>query len=78
VVVASDGWYCDSRLVVAWVLGRIWLRGPGVVWFNPRAAAPGFQPLVGSMAAALPFCDDFVPANTVRAIGAALDAILAD
>jgi hypothetical protein len=30
------------------------------------------------MAAALPFCDDFVPANTVRAIGDALDAILAD
>jgi uncharacterized protein with von Willebrand factor type A (vWA) domain len=77
-VVASDGWDSDDPEQLARVLARISLRAHRVVWLNPRAAAPGFQPLVGSMAAALPFCDDFVPANTVRAIGAALDAILAD
>jgi uncharacterized protein with von Willebrand factor type A (vWA) domain len=77
-VVASDGWDSDDPEELARVLARIRLRAHRVVWLNPRAAAPGFQPLVGSMAAALPFCDDFVPANTVRAIGAALDAILAD
>jgi hypothetical protein len=31
---------------------------------NPRAGAPGFAPLVGSMAAALPFCDRLLPAGT--------------
>jgi uncharacterized protein with von Willebrand factor type A (vWA) domain len=77
-VVASDGWDSDDPEQLARVLARISLRAHRVVWLNPRAAAPGFQPLVGSMAAALPFCDDFVPANTIRAIGDALDAILAD
>jgi uncharacterized protein with von Willebrand factor type A (vWA) domain len=38
------------------------------VWLNPRAGTPGFAPLVGSMAAALPFCDLFLPAHTVRAM----------
>jgi uncharacterized protein len=58
------------------VLARIRLRAHHVVWLNPRAAAPGFEPLVGSMAAALPFCDAFLPAHTVRAVTEALDVIL--
>lgn len=75
-VVASDGWDSDEPEQLARVLARIRLRTHRVVWLNPRAAAPGFEPLVGSMAAALPYCDDFVPANTTRALAEALDTIL--
>ena len=39
-----------------------------MVWLNPRAAAPGFEPLVGSMAAALPHLDAFLPAHTPDAL----------
>jgi uncharacterized protein len=59
------------------VLARVRLRAHRVVWLNPRVAAPGFQPLVASMAAALPFCDALLPAHTVSALTDALDAILA-
>ncbi|MGZ4537106.1 MAG: vWA domain-containing protein [Nocardioidaceae bacterium] len=67
-VVASDGWDSDppERLVAA--MERVRRRAHRIVWLNPRAAAPGFAPLVGSMAAALPFCDVFLPAHTLRAM----------
>ena len=75
-VVASDGWDSDDPEQLARVLARIRLRAHRVVWLNPRAAAPGFEPLVGSMAAALPYCDSFVPANTARTLAEALDTVL--
>jgi uncharacterized protein with von Willebrand factor type A (vWA) domain len=36
---------------------------------------PGFEPLVGSMAAALPYCDAFLSAHTLRSLGDVLAAI---
>ncbi len=74
-VVASDGWDSDDPDRLAEAMIRARRRVHRVVWLNPRAAAPGFAPLVGSMAVALPFCDAFLPAHTVRAMTEALDAI---
>ena len=39
-----------------------------MVWVNPRKAAPGFAPLVGGMAAALPHVDAFVSGHTLAAL----------
>jgi uncharacterized protein len=75
-VLASDGWDSEDPDRLAAVLTRLRRRVHRLVWLNPRAAAEGFQPLVGSMAAALPFCDEFLPAHTLRAMTDALDAIL--
>ena len=44
-----------------------------IVWVNPRAAAPGYEPLVAGMAAALPHVDTLVSGHSV----AALDDVLA-
>jgi uncharacterized protein with von Willebrand factor type A (vWA) domain len=38
------------------------------VWVNPRKAAPGYAPLVGGMAAALPYVDAFVSGHTLAAL----------
>ena len=75
-VVASDGWDSDDPAMLVRTLARIRLRAHRVVWLNPRAAAPGFEPLVGSMAAALPFCDAFLPAHTARAVRDAWEVLL--
>jgi uncharacterized protein len=75
-VVASDGWDSDDPAMLVRTLARIRLRAHRVVWLNPRAAAPGFEPLVGSMAAALPFCDAFLPAHTARAMRDAWEVLL--
>jgi uncharacterized protein len=39
-----------------------------LVWLNPRAAQSEFQPLAGSMAAALPYCDLFLPAHSLTGL----------
>jgi uncharacterized protein with von Willebrand factor type A (vWA) domain len=75
VVIASDGWDSDPPEELAAVMARLARRARRVVWLNPRAAAPGFEPLVGPMAAALPFCDAFLPAHTLRALPEVFDAI---
>ncbi|MEP6814447.1 MAG: VWA domain-containing protein [Marmoricola sp.] len=74
-VVASDGWDSDDPAALTAVMARAARRARRVVWLNPRAAGAGFEPLVGSMAAALPYCDSFLPAHTLRALPEVLAAI---
>ena len=50
---------CDGQGAAA---GRV------AVWLNPRAAHDEFQPLAGSMAAALPYCDLFLPAHSLTGL----------
>ena len=47
-----------------------------VVWANPRKAAPGFAPLAGGMAAALPHVDDFVEGHSLAALEHLADVVL--
>ena len=39
-----------------------------LVWLNPLASAPGYQPLAAGMKAAYPFIDDFLPAGTLASL----------
>jgi uncharacterized protein with von Willebrand factor type A (vWA) domain len=77
VVIASDGWDSDDPADLAVAMRRLSGRAERVIWMNPRAGAPGYQPLVGSMAAALPFCDVLLPARTLRDLEAVVVAITA-
>jgi uncharacterized protein with von Willebrand factor type A (vWA) domain len=74
-VIASDGWDSDDPAALAAVMARAARRTRRIVWLNPRAAAHGFEPRVGSMAAALPYCDAFLPAHTLRQLPEVFDAI---
>jgi uncharacterized protein with von Willebrand factor type A (vWA) domain len=75
VVIASDGWDSDPPLALAASMARLHRRAHRVIWMNPRVAASGFAPLVGAMAAALPYCDDLLPAHNLRALGDAFDTV---
>ena len=77
VIVASDGWDSDPPEVLDRALARVRRRAQTVVWLNPRAAHPDFRPLAGSMAAALPYCDHFLPAHSLTGLSK-LFAVLAD
>jgi uncharacterized protein len=75
VIIASDGWDSDPPEVLERAIQRVRRRAQTLVWLNPRAAHPDFRPLAGSMAAALPYCDLFLPAHSLdglRALFAAL------
>ena len=47
---------------------RLSLLAHRVVWCNPRKARPGFAPLAGGLAAALPYVDDFVAGHSLAAL----------
>lgn len=78
VIIASDGWDSDDPAELAAVMAKLSRRAHRVIWLNPRAASPGFRPLVGAMAAALPYCDHLLPAHTVRELADVIAAIGAD
>lgn len=75
VVIASDGWDSDPPDVLAHALARLKRRAAQLVWLNPRAAAPDFAPLAGSMAVALPYCDVFLPAHSLSGLRDLFDAL---
>jgi len=75
VVVASDGWDSDSPEVLDHALARLKRRAAHLVWLNPRAGAQDFQPLAGSMAVALPYCEVFLPAHSLTGLRDLFDAL---
>lgn len=72
VVIASDGWDSDPPEQMSAVMARVRRRAHTVAWLNPRAGARGFEPTVGSMAAALPHCNLLLPAGTFADLGVAV------
>ena len=70
VVVLSDGWDRGDASSVGREMASLHRRARRVIWLNPLLGAPGYQPLAGGMAAALPHCDDFLPAHSVEALAA--------
>jgi uncharacterized protein len=78
VVIVSDGWEGDDPRLVAEQMARLRRLAHRVVWVNPRTAAAGFAPLVGGMAAALPYCDAVVSGHTVAALADVVAAVRDD
>ncbi len=68
VVIGSDGWDSDPPEQLGAAMARLRRRAHRVIWMNPRAGAPGFEPRVATMAAALPYCDVLLPADTFRSL----------
>jgi uncharacterized protein len=75
VVIASDGWDTDPPADLARAMARLARRAHAVVWVNPRLSAPGYRPVVGGMAAALPHCDELLSGHSLRALGEVIGAI---
>jgi uncharacterized protein with von Willebrand factor type A (vWA) domain len=75
VVVLSDGWAQDDPEQVADAMRRLRRVAHRVVWVNPRSAARDYAPLVGGMAAALPFCDAFVSGHSLAALEQVVAAV---
>ena len=68
VVILSDGWERADPALVAREMERLGRLAHRIVWVNPRAAAPGFQPRTGGMLAALPHCDALVSGHSLSAM----------
>ena len=68
VLIVSDGWERDDPSLLARQMVALGRHAHRVVWANPRAAAPGFAPLAGGMAAALPHVDSFISGHSADAL----------
>lgn len=75
VVIVSDGWEVGDPELVRTSMEQLSRLAFRVIWVNPRKAARGYQPLVGGMAAALPYVDTFVSGHSLRALAEVMTAI---
>jgi uncharacterized protein with von Willebrand factor type A (vWA) domain len=75
VVILSDGWERGDPALVGREMGRLARLAHRIVWVNPRAAAEGFAPRAGGMAAALPHVDALVSGHSVAALEEVVAAI---
>jgi len=75
VVVLSDGWDRGDPAVLVEQLRRLTRVAHRLVWVNPLKASPGYEPLAGGMAAALPFVDDFLDGHSLASLEALAQAV---
>jgi uncharacterized protein with von Willebrand factor type A (vWA) domain len=75
VVVCSDGWERGDPQHLAAQLTRLHRLAFRLVWVNPHRGKDGYAPLAGGMAAALPFCDDFVAGHSLGALEELVEVI---
>ncbi len=75
IVIMSDGWERGDPQLVGREMARLARLAHRIVWVNPRAAASGFSPRAGGMAAALPYCDALVSGHSLEALEEVAEAI---
>ena len=68
VIVVSDGWDRGDPALVASETARLRRNCHRLIWLNPLAGTPGYQPLAAGMRAAYPYIDDFLPAGTIASL----------
>jgi uncharacterized protein with von Willebrand factor type A (vWA) domain len=75
VVIVSDGWEIEDPALVGRMMEQLSRLAFHIIWVNPRKAAEGYRPLVGGMAAAMPYVDTFVSGHSLRALEDVMNAI---
>jgi uncharacterized protein len=65
VVILSDGWDRGDADELAAELGRLRRTAHRLVWLNPLAADPRYEPLTRGMRAATPHMDRLLPGNSI-------------
>src|SRR5439155_20382528 len=68
IVVLSDGWDRGDPDVLSAEMARLRRCAYRVLWLNPLAADPRYEPLTRGMAAALPHVDHFLSGHSVASL----------
>lgn len=70
VIIVSDGYDTDPPEILGRELAQLKRRTKRLVWLNPMIGWPGYEPVAGGMAAALPHIDLFAPAHNLASLAA--------
>lgn len=68
VLIMSDGWDTGEPEVMEAAMATLQRQSSKVIWVNPLAGSPGYEPKVRGMRAALPYIDLFVAAYDVESL----------
>jgi uncharacterized protein len=75
VVIVSDGWEGADAALLGREMERLSRLAHRIVWVNPRKQRADYRPLVGGMAAALPWVDEFVSGHSIEALDEVVRAV---
>jgi uncharacterized protein with von Willebrand factor type A (vWA) domain len=75
VVIVSDGWERGDIPAMVGELQRLRRLTHTLVWVNPLAGEPGYEPLAQGMAAALPHIDHFLPGHNLNSLSALAEVL---
>ncbi len=73
VVILSDGWDRGDPDVLAAEMARLRRTAHRLLWLNPLAADPRYEPLTRGMRAALPHLDHLLPGNSIASLESLAD-----
>jgi len=68
VLLVSDGWERGDPALLAREMGTLRRSCHRLLWIDPLASRPGFEPATVGLQAALPFVDELVPAASVASL----------
>lgn len=68
VIIISDGWDRGDVRLLAKEMRRLQRSSYRLIWLNPLLGSAGYRPKTIGMRAALPYVDDFLPANNLRSL----------
>jgi uncharacterized protein with von Willebrand factor type A (vWA) domain len=68
IVILSDGWDLGDQNLLEQEMMALSRRANTVIWLNPLAGDPDYQPLCQGMKTALPYIDFFLPADSLDSL----------
>ena len=68
VIIVSDGWETGDVSVLSDAMQQIHRRAHRVIWLNPLAGNPNYEPSTAAMMAAMPFVDVFAAAHNAASL----------
>jgi uncharacterized protein len=68
VIIISDGWERGDLELLDKEMDRLRRSVHRLLWLNPLAGSPGYQPLVGGIQTVLPYCDEFLPLHNLHSL----------
>lgn len=68
VIICSDGLERGEPDRLAWAMQRLSRQAHRVIWVNPLAGDPNFQPLARGLVAALPYVDDLIAGHNIKGL----------
>ena len=70
VIINSDGWDTGDLDRLRSAMRTLNERAERVIWLNPLAGSPGYEPTASGMRTALPYIDTFAPAHNLASLQA--------